>query len=109
MKKFLGIIFLTFIFSSSASANNLDLCNEAVKQLKKYGYTFQNFKSGKNQFIQRNALFCGFPPNSEQMITFISNPSRFHVTTPGIGNYNGHCIYISTGQIIKSQLDKCRN
>ena len=82
MKKFLGIIFLTFIFSSSASANNLDLCNEAVKQLKKYGYTFQNFKSGKNQFIQRNALFCGFPPNSEQMITFISNPSRFHVTTP---------------------------
>jgi hypothetical protein len=108
MKKFLAIIFLTCILSSNASANNLNNCNQVVTLLKNYGYNFQNFTSNNNISINSNALFCGSPPNSNQMITFIMNPSRFHVTDPGLGNYNGHCIYPSTGQIIRSNIDKCR-
>ena len=54
MKKFLGIIFLTFIFSSNASANNLNNCNKVVTLLKNYGYNFQNFTSSKNIFIYSN-------------------------------------------------------
>ncbi len=108
MKMFLGIIFLIFIFSSNASANNLNNCNQVVKLLKNYGYNFQNFTSSKNILTNSNALSCGYPPNSNQMITFITNPARFHVTDTGIGNFNGHCIYTSTGQIIRSSLSKCR-
>tara|TARA_B110000008_G_C16422899_1_gene344656 strand:- start:43 stop:375 length:333 start_codon:yes stop_codon:yes gene_type:complete len=108
MKKFLGCIFLIFIFSSNASSNDLRNCNQAVALLKNYGYNFQNFISSKNILTDSNALSCGSPPNSNQMITFILDPSRLYVSEPGIENFSGHCIYVSTGQMIRSSLGKCR-
>ena len=110
MNKILGIFFLIFILSTTASAEDslVDTCNKGLIVLKNYGFNFQNFTPDTYVVTNANSATCGFPPNSDQMVSFHLNPLRIHVTDPGFGNFDGHCIYPSTGQIEKSRLSECR-
>ena len=110
MKKLLGIIFLTFVFNTAASANDiLRGCTAVIKILNSgYGYNFQNFPSDKDMIRNGDSVMCGYPPGSKQLIHMIINPARIHVTDPGYGNLNGHCIYPASSQIRRIRLSACR-
>ena len=88
--------------------DNMGNCNQLLTFLKGYGYNFQNFTSSKNMSTNSNALMCGYPPNSNQLIIFITGPTRAWVSDNAIGASNGHCIYFATKQMNRSRLVECR-
>ena len=114
MRKFIFCTFLIFTISISnivfypsiaKAEDNLAVCNQLVGMLKSQGFNFQNFTSRKNMTVGSRGLTCGFPPNSDNIIMMMLNPTRAFVFN-AMSVDNGYCVMF-TSSPFKSHVDKC--
>ena len=84
----------------------LALCNAGIVKLKSYGFNFESYTSSKGVININETLFCGFPPNSENMIQVSTNPTRIFVVE-AYRTDKGYCVLLHSGQVSKTISSEC--
>ena len=84
----------------------MEICNVGIKNLRSHGFNFENFISSKNVLSINDTVFCGFPPNSKNMIQVSSNPKRIFVVD-AYSTGKGYCVMLNSGQVFKTISSEC--
>jgi hypothetical protein len=84
----------------------LEICNMGIKKLRSHGFNFENFTSSKHVISVNDTFFCGFPPNSKNMIQVSSNPKRIFVAN-AYSTGEGYCVILNSGQVFKTISSEC--
>ena len=116
MKKIIFFIATIILYSLNISTvtartqgniDYLDTCNMAIRQLKSFGFGFNEFTTSSNyiRFTGFN-ISCAYPPGSDVIIFIMPDPIRIFVTDRG-SDSQGTCVFLDTRQMIKTKSHQC--